>query len=277
MIDYCTILFDERERVLFPLHINSLRYYMPGMFNIKVSVRPEDTEGIALCESFGVEVLQHPVYIQSPGKAHGLDPSGPDNANRMNLLMETCTSPWVIHSHMDIIWKDNMMLKAEQFMTDEYGVLGHYPHGCMAVNRKAFIECHTGFHKCSFRAQYWDEEDTPHDPWVRLVGVNDPHPPHHNNPRSKIYVVATVDVGVMIEIAVQNYSYKFNRGVVVDYHHVCEGSYYGRGGRWGVDGDYARDANGSIIPLTEVGKAHHEVIDGRVNDALLKYAMFRER
>jgi len=269
MIDYCTILFDERERVLFPLHINSLRHYMPGVFNIKVSVRPEDTEGIALCESFGVEVLPHPVYIQSPGKEHGVNPAAPDNANRMNLLMESCTSSWVVLSHLDIIWTGNMMLKAKSFMTDEYGVLGHNPHGSMAVNRKAYGECHAGFWIYSFRAQYWDESDSPHDPWVRLVGVADPHP----DPRCNVYVVATVDVGTMLEMEMQTYSYKFNRGVVVDYHHVCEGSYYGRGGHWG--GDYTRNADGNIIPLTEAGKAHHEVIDGRVDLAKLKYARFK--
>ena len=55
MIDYCTILFDPRERVLLPLHINSLRHYMPNTFNIKVCVRDDDEESIALCEEYDVE------------------------------------------------------------------------------------------------------------------------------------------------------------------------------------------------------------------------------
>lgn len=267
MIDYCTILFDEREHPVFILHINSLRHYMPGVFNIKVSVRPEDSEGIALCERLGVEALPHPVYTQSPGKVHGTNLASGDHANRLDLLMKACTSDWVVLSHSDVVWNGNMMLRTQPLMTDEYGILGTYPHGSIAVNRKAYGECHSGFWHYSFRAEYWSQDGTPHPPWVRLVGVGS----FAQDPKCVLLVVPSVDVGCMLEIEMQAYTYKHDRGAVASYYHVAGGSYHGKGGVADLD----KDAAGNIIPLTEDGKAHHEVIAGRIEKTLADYARFK--
>ncbi len=266
MIDYCTILFDERERELFPLHINSLRHHSPGM-NIKVSVRPEDSGAIALCEKFGVEALLHPIYTQSPNKTVHSLPSF-DHANRLDLLMKACTSDWVILSHMDVIWFGNMMPRIKPFMTDEYGILGTYPHGSIAVNRKAYGECHTGFWHYSFRGEYWPQDGL-HPPWVRLAGVGP-----QNNPDITLLVIPAVDVGCMLEIEMQTYAYKHYRGGVTEYHHhIAAGSYHGRAdvtdsgepvGYWGKEG-----------PITEDTIANHKEIADRIKEFTDKYAMFK--
>jgi len=262
MIDYCTILFDERERILFPLHINSLRHYMPGVFNIKVSVRPEDSGAIALCEKFGVEALPHPIYTQSPGKVgQGLSYSSFDHANRLDLLMKACTSDWVILSHMDVVWTGNMILRAKSFMTDEYGVLGHYPHGSIAVNRKAYGECHAGFWHYRFRG--WFDESGP-NPYIRLFGMFGMGGMQDPVPFTEI-VVPSVDVGCMLEIEMQSYTYKFVRDAVAHYHHIGGGSYHGRGGVV----DFFKE------PMTEEVIAGHKVVDDNVQRALVNYAMFK--
>jgi len=256
MIDYCTILFDERERVLFPLHINSLRYHMPGVFNIKVSVRPEDTGAIELCEKFGVEALPHPIYTQSPGK-NASNLCSFDHANRLDLLMKASTSDWVFLSHMDIVWLGDMMLQAKPFMTDEYGLLGHYPTGIIAVNRKAYSECHSGFWRYSFYAHYHDD---PRGAWVRLIGIG-PQPDNHTR-----LVVPSVDVGCMVEIEMQSYYYRFNRSILMNYHHIGGGSYHGRGG----EGDFAKH-----IPLSEDTIVSHKAIAENVQRILDKYPQFK--
>ena len=260
MIDYCTILFDERERVLFPLHINSLRHYMPGVFNIKVSVRPEDSEAIALCEKFGVEALPHPIYTQSPDKSIG-NLCSFDHANRLDLLMKASTSDWVFLSHMDIIWIGTMMLYAQPLMTDKYGMLGHYPTGIIAVNRKAYGECHTGFWHYSFNAQYWD--DGKHPPWVRLIGVG----PQPGDNLAPVLVIPSVDVGCMLEIEMQSYAYRFDRSALMNYHHIGSGSYHGRGG----EGDFDKD-----VPLNEATIATHKAIAENVREILDKFSHFNK-
>uniref|UniRef100_A0A6M3L5P4 Glycosyltransferase n=1 Tax=viral metagenome TaxID=1070528 RepID=A0A6M3L5P4_9ZZZZ len=260
MIDYCTILFDERERDLFPLHINSLRHHMPGVFNIKVSVRPEDTGAIELCEKFGVEALLHPAYTQSPGKK--LDQCGArpgfDVANRHDLLMKACTSDWVVLSHMDIVWTSDMISKIKPYMTDEYGVLGHHPGGCLAVNRKAYGECHAGFWNYSFKGDYYDD---PRGAWIRLAGALQPP-----DPGGRSVSVATVDVGIMLEIEMQFYTYKVLRGAMhYMLEHIGGGSYHGRNGV----------ADFSNEPMTEAGLASHKVVYDNVQAALAKFAMFK--
>ena len=258
MIDYCTILFDERERVLFPLHINSLRYHMPGVFNIKVSVRPEDTGAIELCEKFGVEALPHPIYTQSPDK-NAPNLCSFDHANRMDLLMKASTSDWVFLSHMDIVWLGTMMLQAKPLMTDEYGMIGHYPTGIIAVNRKAYGECHSGFWHYNFCAQYWD--DGKHPPWVRLIGIG----PQPDN-LAPILVIPSLDVGCMVEIEMQSYAYRFDRSALVNYHHIGGGSYHGRGG----EGDFSKD-----IPLSEDTIASHKAVAENVQKTLDEYPQFK--
>ena len=260
MIDYCTILFDERERVLFPLHINSLRHYMPDVFNIKVSVRPEDAEGIALCESFGVEALPHPTYTQSQGRVIS-NLCSFDHANRMDLLIKASTSDWVMLSHMDIVWLGDMMLHAKPFMTDKYGMLGHYPTGIIAVNRKVYGECHTGFWHYGFSAQYHGGSQ----PWARLIGIG----PQPRDPPpvigERVIVIPSVDVGCMLEIEMQSYAYRFNRSALTNYHHIGGGSYHGRGG----EGDFCND------PLNEDTIASHKVIAYNVQKALDYYKKFK--
>ncbi len=260
MIDYCTILFDERERVLLPLHINSLRHYMPGVFNIKVSVRPEDAGAIALCEKLGVEALPHPIYTQSQGRVSS-NLCSFDHANRMDLLIKACTSDWVMLSHMDIVWLGDVIDQAKSFMTADYGMLGHYPTGIIAVNRKVYGECHTGFWHYGFSAQYHGGSQ----PWARLIGIG----PQPILPRpvigERVIVIPSVDVGCMLEIEMQSYAYRFNRSALTNYHHIGGGSYHGRGG----EGDFCKDE------LNEDTIATHKKIAALVQKALVDYAQFK--
>ena len=271
MIDYCTILFDERERVLFPLHINSLRHYMPGVFNIKVSVRPEDTGAIELCEKFGVEPLLHPVYTQSPGKkleGYCGARAGFDVANRHDLLMKACTSDWVVLSHMDIVWTSDMISKIKPYMTDEYGVLGHHPGGCFAVNRKAYGECHAGFWNYSFGGQLWTDAGE-REPWVRLVGVGPQeivYYPEYPKARYSRIPIATVDVGIMLELEMQSYGYRVVREAMhFMLEHIGGGSHHGRGGV----------ADFKSEPMSEGEIADHKVVYDNAQAFLDKFAMFK--
>jgi len=237
-----------------------LRHHMPGVFNIKVSVRPEDAEGIALCEKFNVEALRHPVYVQSPGKklnACGAR-AGFDVANRHDLLIKASTSDWVVLSHMDVIWTSDMMPKIKPYMTDEYGVLSHHPGGCLAVNRKAYGECHAGFWNYSFRGDYYDD---PRCAWLRLAGVFQAPDPGGRN-----VSIPSVDVGCMLEIEMQSYTYKVLREAMhYCLYHIGGGSYHGIGGV----------ANFFDEPMTEAGLACHKVIYDSVQKALTDFAMFK--
>uniref|UniRef100_A0A6M3KTV3 Glycosyltransferase n=1 Tax=viral metagenome TaxID=1070528 RepID=A0A6M3KTV3_9ZZZZ len=270
MIDYCTILFDERERVLLPLHINSLRHYAPDTFNIKVSVRPEDTESIELCEKFGLEVLPHPIYTQLHATLDykGYRHSGYDTANRLGKLMESCTSDWVVLSHLDIVWLGHPLnnsgqpglLPIKHLMTDEYGALGIYPHGSMALNRKAYNGCHCGFWPLNLAGKHYTIGN---DSWVDVAGYDEIG--KGEGPNWKLIVMNGIDVGMLLKVEIQSYGYKFYRPGPTMYFHVAGAAYHGPGGTH----------PGDKRELTEGDIAVYKEIDARIQKALVDFARFR--
>jgi len=230
MIDYCTILFNKSEHALLPLHLNSLRHYSKDLFNIKISVRPEDTESIEYCKQFDVEVLQHPVYTQQLSHP-GLRQAGFDCANRLDKLMQSCTSDWVFLAQLDIVWVGNAIKRIAPLMNDTCGMLGIWPHGCTVINRKVYNECHHAF---------W-----PNGGWLGRVHSEHPNMmiqiignkeggsqtwwKKHSNPNSqeKLINIDGIDVGMLLPIEMQGYGYTFDRAVPYEYHHIGGASFHG--------------------------------------------------
>lgn len=224
MIDYCTMVVSEVERDLLSLHINSARHYLGNDLNFKVSVKPDDTDTIALCEKFNLEVLPHPTFIQM--EAHpGLRQAGFDCANRMDQLMKACTSDWVILSHLDIVWKDHPMQDLYSLMTDGCGIIGSWPQGCVVVNRKVYEGCHHGFwpnggwlgrvhfeHPMLMIQIIGNREGDNKPWWNRETGVD-----------GDLINIDAVDVGSLLRIEMQGYGYAYNYGRVNSCHHHIGG------------------------------------------------------
>ena len=253
MIDYCTIIATERELEILPLHLNSLKHYS-GDFNLKVSVA-ENLENHAVFDRFDIDVLFHPTYTQL--LAHpGLRQAGFDCANRMDKLMQACTSDWVILSQLDIIWKQDVMPKLRPLMTDEYGMIGIWPHGCTVVNRNVYEGCHHAFWPNGGWLGRIHSEDPP---MIQLIGnregsgqpwwkIGSGIPGHLIN-------IDGVDVGMLIKMEMQGYGYNFNYGGVNScYHHIGGVSFHG---------------------LTDGDEAIKKSIIAREQHALDKYRRFR--
>ncbi len=240
MIDYCTIIFDERERVLLPLHVNSLRHYMPDLFNIKVSICPDDFETAELCKQLKVEALLHPTYIQTsypPGSPR----AGFDNANRLNKLVESCSSDWVVCSHSDIVWTGDMMKSINPLMNDEAGMLGIWPHGTVVINRRAYNACHFYFWPIS--GFFGRMAGTA----IRLVGLQE-------RTGGDLKVVG-VDVGMMLKMEMQIYNYKFDPvGPSPFYFHIGTGSYHSSVGHANSENSLKETNNKIQSALNRFGK-----------------------
>jgi len=217
MIDYCTILVHEGERELLAMQLRSLRHYSGDEFNFKVSVRPEDTDSIEFCKQLGLEVLLHPTYTQM--LAHpGLRQAGFDCANRMHELMKSCTSDWVILTHSDIIYTGKIDMA---LMTDEYGLLGVWAHGCTAINRKVYNGCHYLFWPMGgILARLVCRPSKEWDGTVKLVG--------NHEQEEEFLSVSGVDVGELLKLEMQGYGFKFDpSGFSGRYRHLGGASFHG--------------------------------------------------
>ena len=108
--DYCTMLVNREEMELLPLHLNSLFHHnTKDSVNVKISVPDNDPEIINYCNQFPVEVCllpKHPHYGR-PGNGHRQ--VGYDSANRMDKLVRTCTTDFVVLSHLDIVHTEPMI------------------------------------------------------------------------------------------------------------------------------------------------------------------------
>lgn len=257
MIDYCTIVTDKRELELLPLHINSLKHYAGDEFNIKICV-PIDAEITEFCYKYCNDYVIVRTYTQMLHNP-GLRQAGFDCANRMDKLMQVCTSDWVFLSQSDIIWTGNPLSKIKSMMNDNYGMLGIWPHGCTVVNRKVYKTCHHAF---------W-----PNGGWLGRVHSENPmmiqlcgntegadqvwwnrnSPPGSNQ---KLVNIDGVDVGMLLPMEMQGYGYLFDRaGPVSSYVHIGGASFHGL----------------TDTPGDEVIK---KVISNRIKDALLKFKRF---
>ena len=217
MIDYCTIIVDKRECDLLPLHLNSLKRFMPGnWFNFKISVPPDD-QIIEYCKQFPVDVLPQPTYVQA-NPSQGVRQAGFDCASRLDQLMRESTSKWVVLAHLDIVYTGPMMQIMRTLMTDEVGMIGIWPHGCVLINREVYNNCHYGFWPITgLRALKLDDD------YVRLYG---PFVGEH-----KLFGVVGVDVGDLLKMEMHCYGYKCVMGPEGFYHHIGGQSYrsiYGR-------------------------------------------------
>lgn len=223
-IDYCTILVSEAERDLLPLHINSALHYLGDGFNFKVSVKPDDTDTIKLCEKLNLEALPHPTYTQM--LAHpGLRQAGFDCANRMDQLMKACTLDWVILSHLDIIWKQDAMQELRPLMTDEYGIIGSWPQGCVVVNRKVYGGCHHGF----WPNGGWLGRVYPADPMmIQIIGIMEGKGElwwdRETGVPGDLINIDAVDVGMLLKMEMQGYGYNFSYGEINSCHHHIGGA-----------------------------------------------------
>lgn len=215
-MDYCTMLVHDVERALLPLHINSLRHHMANYWNsFKISVRPDDFETIELCEQLGVEALRHPTYTQMVRDINNSPKQGGfDNANRLNKLLEACNTDWVVLSHIDIIWTGDPMSEVYALANDNYGMLGIWPHGSIAINRKVYNECHHGFWPLQVCGRKYDT-------WVELIGHEEAQLKGDN---FTSIPVPGVDVGILLKMEIQDYGYRFRVGIPMSYFHVGSAS-----------------------------------------------------
>lgn len=214
MIDYCITAVHEREQELLLIHLNSLRHYNGDLFNVKVSVRPEDSDAIEFCNRLGLEVLIHPTYIQTLSPGWNLRQAGFDNAYRLDGLMKSCTSDWAIIAHSDIVYHKNMMERIPSFLNDEFGLLGVYAHGSAIINRKIYNHCHYGFWPMGgILARKVEGENA-----VSLVG--------NLEQESEFLSVSGVDVGELLKMEMQGYGYKFDSaGSSEFYYHMGGGGF----------------------------------------------------
>ena len=228
-IDYCTILTSKNEFPLLSLNLNSMKHYMGNSIqSVKISV-PDDLEIIEFCKQFPVEVIVHPTYTQMLNHP-GLKQAGFDCANRMDKLVWSCESDYVILSHLDIVWLQNPLGRITPLMNHGYAMMGIWPHGCTVVNRNVYKGCHHGF---------W-----PNGGWLGKVVHDDPlmvclcgntegkgltwwnRDSNHLTSNEKLVNIDGVDVGMLLTMEVQGYGYLFDV-CQHEYHHIGGGSYHG--------------------------------------------------
>jgi len=254
MIDYCTILFDKNEVQLLRLHLNSLKHYAGDLFNFKISV-PEDPAAdeifMGICEEFDAQVLIHPVYTQKLNNP-GLRQSGFDCANRLDKLMQACTSEWVFLAQSDLVWTGNPMVKLEPLMMPAYGMLGIWPHGATVINRDVYSGCHHAF----WPNGGWMGKVTPDGTHVQLIGCTEGGVRRIRCPgqtgklvkvegekvgvlmpdecprRNGNYIdIDGVDVGMLLRMEMQGYGFLFDYGGALPfYHHIGGASLHGVSG-----------------------------------------------
>lgn len=215
-LSFCTMMVHERERKLLPLHLYSLKYYMPDYLEgFRICVPDDNNEIIEQCKKHKIEVVPHPTYVQFDVSG-GLKQIGYDTASRMDKLMQTCVSDWVVISHLDIIYTGSILEALLPYMNDSYGVIGIWAHGCTAVNKKAFDCCHFTFWPFTcFQVQVLSENH------VRVRGSNTP-----KEGDGKIYGALGIDTGEFITIEAPVYGFKFEVSNLINhYHHVGGQSY----------------------------------------------------
>jgi len=233
MIDYCTIVVDKNEVRLLRMHLNSLKHHAGNLFNFKISV-PEgllslNVEFVGICEEFDAEVLIHPIYTQKLAPKWGLRQAGFDCANRMEKLMQACTSDWVFLSQSDIIWTGNPMPQIKTMMNDSYGMLGIWPHGCTIVNREVYAGCHHGFWpNGGWLGWICSEKPTV---TVQMIGNTEGKERHwwtRASDKRGLVNIDGVDVGMLLRMEVQGYGYNFDyAGALPYYYHIGGASYHG--------------------------------------------------
>lgn len=201
-IDYCTFMVAERERDLLTIHLNSLRHYCPGMFNIKVSA-------VEAMEIPGAEVIPMPFYKQI--STSRLNLGGYDAANRMDILLrEHCDSQWAVIAHADIVYHASLWDSIKELMHENTGMIGVWAHGLTVINRKIYAYCHAGF--WPFFGMHLATNDN-------LVGLEERSPECH--------LVASLDVAELLSIEIQGLGYHRERKAVnLPYEHIAGQSHH---------------------------------------------------
>jgi hypothetical protein len=207
-IDFCTMCVSESELKLIKMNINSLRFYSGNhITNYKISIPPDRVDVIDICKKLDVQVLIHPVYIQKMMFNCHLSQVGFDCANRMNELVKSCESDWVLLSHLDVVWKRSITIDLQ----DHSGMVGWWPHGSVLINRRVYDMCHYGFWPLAnlWAIPFGDDS-------VKLVGSYE---------RSgKTFIVDGLDVSWILKLEMQNYGYGFSDELLKTYHHIGGGS-----------------------------------------------------
>jgi len=222
--DYCTILVNKEEIELLPLHLNSLLHYHPDdEFNIKICVS-EDKEFIECCKNFpnaDIEILVEPTF-PFYGLAPGHRQVGYDCANRMDKLMQICTSEWVIMSHIDIVYEAQMFQEVKEINNSgianvDVGLLGHHPHGVVVLNREAYLRCNCKFWPmgAGFVGKKLDNFT------ILLTG------PNGIPPGERPVVIAKTDVGDILKVEMQIACYRV-LGLNEYYFHIGGQGFYGK-------------------------------------------------
>jgi len=195
---------SESELKLIKMNINSLRFYSGNhITNYKISVPPNRTDVIDICKQLDVQVLNHSMYFQKYFGKNSDDPAF-DTSNRIHELIKSCTSDWVLLSHLDVVWKEPIITD----MTDRVGMVGIWPHGSTLINREVYERCHHGFWPlgCLWAVELDGQRG------IRVVGRCD-------QKYSKC-IINALDVGMMLTLEMQYYGYDIIMELYKCYHHL---------------------------------------------------------
>ena len=212
ILDYCTILVDKNEWELLPLHLNSLRHYSPGVsFNFKISVPDDDPETIEYCKGFPVEVMPLPIFKQNIRNC--LNQASFDCANRLDKLIKSCTSDWVVVSHADIVYTGSLIDSISPILAPDVGMINYWPLGVTVINRKIYNECHFGFWPIT------NLRTTNNDDPLRLC--------NYTEAGDSSRLIIGIDVGALLKLEMQGYGHRFVlSNLMHSYQHIGEQSRY---------------------------------------------------
>jgi hypothetical protein len=197
-------MVKEKERELLTTHLSSLINFCPDMFNIRLST-PLDLE-----QFDGVDEIVRYYYYEQVSNNSGLKLAGYDSAQRMDYIVKTSRSKWVVVAHADIYYIDSLINYTNEFMSDNVGMIGKWPHGLTIINRDVYSICHMGF---------WPLYGVHLAPNDNLVGVEE---------KVGCRLVSSPDVSELLRIEMQGLGYhceSLNSVGSSVYKHVGGGAY----------------------------------------------------
>jgi hypothetical protein len=203
-IDYCTFIVKEKEKELLTKHLSSLMSFCPDVFNIRLST-PLDLDRFD-----GVDEIVRYSYYEQISNNTGLKLAGYDSAQRMDYVVRTSRSMWVVVAHADIFYISSLLDVTRGLMTDTNGMIGKWPHGLTLINREVYSNCHMGF---------WPLYGVHLAPSDNLVGVEE---------KDGCHLVSSPDVSELLRIEMQGFGYHCdvsNFPAVDVYKHMGGGSY----------------------------------------------------
>ena len=197
-LNYYVAIVDNRELDILKLHLKSLEYYCPNVFDVVVaSSFPTGIEGVK-------EVIV-PIYEQLSTSL--LNKAGYDFCNRIHPSIAMGSSDWFVVAHADIIYRSSLLVHISPYFKEDIGMIGCWPHRATTINRKIYNQCHLGF---------WPLPNIYMQKDLNLVGL-------FERMEEGVLSISSLDIGDALRIEIQGYGYKYERmgdSVGNIYHHI---------------------------------------------------------